>query len=190
MMTTGELLPIRIYGDVMLRVKALPVQSFDDKLRKFLRDMTHTMYHRDGVGLAANQVGSNQRIFVIDTQWSKEDAEPNPIVMINPDITSSEGEYEIEEGCISVPDIFAKVKRFNKIKYSYQDAHGKVHHEEAEGYKAVVIQHEFDHLNGVLFIDRLGKLSHLKIKRKLNALMSTAKDGVNIRAEIEPEQDN
>lgn len=183
MNTTGELLPIRVYGDVMLRVKALPVQNFDDKLRKFLRDLTYTMYQRDGVGLAANQVGSNQRIFVIDTQWSKEDSVPSPVVMINPEITASEGEYEIEEGCISVPDIFAKVKRFNKIKYKYQDSHGNLHQEEAEGYKAVVIQHEYDHLNGVLFVDRLGKLAHLKIKRKLNALMNNAKDGVNIRTD-------
>ena len=176
-----EVLPIRIYGDVMLRVKALPVKHFDDKLHKFVRDLTHTMYKRDGLGLAANQVGSNHRIFVIDTEWSKEDNEPNPVVMINPVILTSIGEYEMEEGCISVPDIFAKVKRFNKIKYIYTDIAGIEHEEEAEGFKAVVIQHEYDHLNGVLFIDKLGKLSLLKIKRKLNAIMSTAVNGKNIR---------
>jgi len=176
-----ELLPIRIFGDVMLRVKALPVKHFDDKLHKFVRDLTHTMYKRDGLGLAANQVGSNQRVFVIDTEWGKDENEPNPTVMINPVILSSTGEYEMEEGCISVPDIFAKVKRFNQIRYIYTDIAGNEHEEEAEGFKAVVIQHEYDHLNGVLFIDKLGKLSLLKIKRKLNAIMSTAVNGKNIR---------
>jgi peptide deformylase len=165
----------------MLRVKALPVQHFDDKLHKFARDLTYTMYQRDGLGLAANQVGSNQRVFVIDTEWGKEDNEPNPIVMINPVILSASGEYEMEEGCISVPDIFAKVKRFNQIKYIYTDISGVEHEEEAEGFRAVVIQHEHDHLNGVLFIDKLGKLSMLKIKRRLNAIMSTAVNGKNIR---------
>lgn len=179
-----ELLSIRVYGDVMLRVKALPVKDFDDKLHNFVRDLTFTMYKRDGLGLAANQVGSNQRVFVIDTDWSKEDSEPNPIVMINPIIHSGEGEQEMEEGCISVPDIFAKVKRFFKIKYSYTDISGNVHHEEAEGLKAVVIQHENDHLDGILFIDKLSKLSMLKYKRKLNAIVSTAVNGKNIRDDV------
>ncbi len=179
-----ELLPIRIYGDVMLRVKALPVQIFDDKLHRFVRDLTYTMYNRDGLGLAANQVGHNQRVFVIDTEWSKEDTEPYPIVMINPVILSGDGEYEAEEGCISVPDIFAKVKRFNKIKYTYFDTSGIEHYEEAEGIKAVVIQHENDHLNGILFIDKLSKLSLIKIKRKLKVLLSTSVNGQNIRDEV------
>lgn len=176
-----ELLPIRIYGDVMLRVKALPIQQFDDKLHRFVRDLTFTMYKRDGLGLAANQTGHNQRVFVIDLEWSKEDTEPNPIVMINPVIISGEGEQEMEEGCISVPDIFCKVKRFNKITYTYLDVCGVEHHEEAEGLKAVVIQHEYDHLDGILFIDKLSKLSMIKIKRKLKTIMSTAVNGQNIR---------
>jgi len=185
----AELLPVRIYGDVMLRVKVQPVQHFDDKLRKFVRDLTFTMYKRDGVGLAANQAGQNLRLFVIDTQWSREDAEPHPVVMINPEIHAAEGEYEIEEGCISVPGIFAKVRRFNKIVYSYTDINGIEHREEVEGYKAVVIQHENDHLNGVLFTDRLNKLSQLKIKRKLKALLSTTVDGTNIRTDIFTDQE-
>jgi len=179
-----EILPIRVYGDVMLRVKALPVQQFDDKLHRFVRDLTYTMYERDGLGLAANQTGHNQRLFVIDIDWSKEDSEPNPFVMINPVILSGEGEYEMEEGCLSVPDIFAKVKRFNKIKYTYFDITGKEHSETAEGLKAVVIQHEYDHLNGVLFIDKLSKLSLLKIKRRLKAILSTAVNGENIRGDV------
>jgi peptide deformylase len=183
------LLPVRIYGDVLLRVVASPVEVMDDKLRKFVRDLTHTMYIRDGVGLAANQIGMTIRMLVIDPDWASEGAEKNPIVMINPVILSAEGEYEAEEGCLSVPDIYAKVKRFNKIKYSYTDVQGIEHTEEAEGFKAVVIQHEHDHLNGVLFVDKLSKLSLLKIKRKLNTLMNTAENGVNIRYDVHEHND-
>lgn len=179
-----KLLPVRVYGDAMLRMKALPVRNFDEKLQKIVRDMTHTMYERDGVGLAANQVGLNQRLFVIDMDYSREDSEPHPVVMINPVIKAGEGEYEMEEGCLSVPGIYAKVKRFNRIKYSYFDPAGEEHEEEAEGYKAVVIQHEYDHLNGILFIDKISKLALLKIKRKLKMIMSTAVDGKNIREDI------
>jgi peptide deformylase len=184
MSDTPRLLPVRVYGDAMLKMKALPVRNFDEKLQKIVRDMLHTMYERDGVGLAANQVGFNQRLFIIDMDYSREDCEPNPVVMINPIIKSGEGEYEMEEGCLSVPGIYAKVKRFNTITISYFDPKGQEHEEEAEGYKAVVIQHEYDHLNGILFIDKISKLALLKIKRKLKAIMSTAVDGKNIREDI------
>ena len=179
-----KLLPIRVYGDAMLRMKALPVRNFDEKLKKSVHDMLHTMYKRDGVGLAANQVGLNKRLFTIDMDYSKDNSKPNPVVLINPIIKAGEGEYEMEEGCLSVPGIYSKVKRFNKINYTYFDLDGKEHEEEAEGYKAVVIQHEYDHLNGILFIDKISKLSLLKIKRKLKAIMSTAVDGKNIREDI------
>ncbi len=179
-----KLLDVRIYGDAILGKIAKPVETFDDELRSFVRDMVYTMYQRDGVGLAAPQVGQSVRIFVMDTQWSKEEGKPNPTVLINPELLSGEGDYEIEEGCISVPGIYARVKRFNKISYSYLDLDKKRHEAEAEGYDAVVFQHEFDHLNGVLFVDRLSKLPLLKIKRKLKALQSTAENGVNIRSEI------
>lgn len=184
MSSKAKLLPVRIYGDNILREKAKPVKQMDDKFKALVRDMIYTMYQRDGVGLAANQVGSTQRVFVIDMDWSKEDSEPDPVVLINPVIESGEGEYEMEEGCISLPGIYAKVKRFNRIRYSYTDLDGKQHSEEAEGYKAVVIQHENDHLNGILFTDRIGKLSLLKIKRKLNELLKYAENGVNIRTDI------
>jgi len=187
MNSKAKLLPVRIYGDDTLKVKALPVQQFDDKLKKLAQDMTCTMYIRDGVGLAANQVGEKLRLFVIDTEWSREETKQNPVVMINPEIISGEGEYEMEEGCISVPGIYAKVKRFYKITYKYFDLNGNEHNETAEEYKAVVVQHEYDHLNGVLFIDRISRLSMLKIKRKLNAMKSTGVNGVNIREDV---QDN
>jgi peptide deformylase len=179
-----KLLDVRIIGDDILRQKAQPVTVFDEGLRSFVKDMIHTMYERDGVGLAAPQVGKSLRIFVMDMDWSKENAQPNPVVLINPHINSAEGEYEMEEGCISVPGVYAKVRRFNKVTYTYLDIEGKQHEETAEGYKAVVVQHENDHLDGILFPDRLSKLSLLKIKRKLKALESQAENGVNIRSEI------
>ena len=184
MNNTPRLLQVRVYGDDILRVKSLPVKQFDDDLRTLVQDMLYTMYERDGVGLAANQVGYTLRVFVIDMDWSKEDGKPTPVALINPVILEGAGEYEMEEGCISVPSIFARIKRFNKIRYSYLDTDGKEHIEEAEGYKAVVIQHENDHLNGVLFVDKLGKLAHLKIKRKLKLIESTTVNGVNIRTDI------
>ncbi len=179
-----QLLPIYIFGDDFLRQKLSPVAVFDDKLQDFVQDLTHTMYLRDGVGLASSQVGKNLRVFVIDLDWSHEDGKPNPIVMINPEIHQSEGEIEHEEGCISVPGIYATVRRPSRIEYSYFDINGKQHSEIAEGFKAVVIQHENDHLNGVLFIDHLSSLSKLKIKRKLKELQKTAVNGSNIRQDI------
>lgn len=179
-----KLLDVRVFGDDILRQQAQPVTQFDNALRSLVQDMIYTMYERDGVGLAGNQVGQTKRVFVIDMDWTREDGRPNPVVLINPVIESGEGEYEMEEGCISVPGIFAKVRRFNKIRFTYYDVNGREHKEEAEGYKAVVIQHENDHLNGVLFVDKLSKLAMLKIKRKLNAILKSAVNGVNIRTDI------
>jgi len=180
----AKLLPIRIYGDEILRKVAREVQIIDNDIKAFIKDLTHTMYERDGVGLAANQVGKDIRIFVVDTQWSQEGASRVPKVMINPSITSRSGEEENEEGCISLPGIYAKVRRAGSITISYTDPEGNQHTEEAEGFKAVAIQHEYDHLNGVLFVDHLGTLAKLKIKRKLKDLEKTTINGENIRTEI------
>ncbi len=184
-----QLLSIRIYGDEVLRKTAEPVTSFDEKLKDFAQDLIFTMYQRDGVGLAAPQVGHSIRMFAVDTEWSAEDGKPNPVVMINPQITHKEGEISYEEGCISVPHIYSKVVRPSLIKYSYYDLDGKIHEETAEGYRAVAIQHEFDHLNGVLFIDHLSNLTRLRLKLKLKEIMKTTVDGVNIRSDIFVDQD-
>ncbi|PKN72942.1 MAG: peptide deformylase [Candidatus Cloacimonetes bacterium HGW-Cloacimonetes-3] len=174
------LLPVRLYGDEILRTKLKECDVFDPALQAFIPDLVHTMYERDGVGLAANQVGSHFRVFVIDPAWAREDASPNPIVMINPIIESREGEVDNEEGCISLPGIFAYVHRAVRISYSYSDPQGNRLHETAEGFKAVVIQHEYDHLEGIVFTDRIGILAKLKLKRKLNELVARAVNGVNI----------
>ncbi len=176
-----KLLPIHIYGDSILREK-LPECSLDDaKLKDFIRDLSYTMYQRDGVGLAANQVGSRLRMFVIDPEWAREEREPNPIVMINPVIESSDGETENEEGCISLPGIYANVRRPARITISYTTPDGERVTETVEGFKAVVIQHEYDHLEGVLFTDKVSTLAKLKLKRKLNDLAAQAVDGKNVR---------
>ncbi|MCK9309075.1 MAG: peptide deformylase [Candidatus Cloacimonetes bacterium] len=175
-----RLLPVRLYGDNILRTKLSECDVNDPALHEFISDLSFTMYERDGVGLAANQVGSHFRVFVIDPDWAREDIEPNPIVMINPVIESREGEADNEEGCISLPGIFANVHRAVKISYSYTDPQGNRIQETAEGFKAVVIQHEYDHLEGFVFTDRVGTLAKLRLKRRLNEIAATAVDGINI----------
>lgn len=176
-----NLLPVRLYGDDFLR-KKLPELDFNTKgLQEFIDDLIYTMYKRDGVGLAANQVGSDWRIIVVDPDWANsEDENKNPIVMINPEILSRSGEIVYEEGCISLPDIFGSVKRSGKITYSYTDRNGKRITENAEQTKAVVIQHEYDHLEGILFVDHLGTLARLKIMYQLKRLQARAENGQNI----------
>ena len=179
----AKLLPVRIFGDDILRKKLKDVDLKDPDLPRYIEDLTYTMYERDGVGLASSQVGEDKRLFVIDPWWGgDEDAEHKPVVMINPEILEKEGEQVGDEGCISLPDIFAKVHRAYKIRYRYTTPQGKVVEAEAEGYEAIVIQHEYDHLNGVLFTDHLSTLARLKVLHKLKELEKSAVNGVNIRA--------
>nr|MDK2850225.1 peptide deformylase [Candidatus Cloacimonadota bacterium] len=173
-------LDIRIYGDDILRRKLKEAEPKDPYIKKFLPDLIYTMYLREGVGLAANQVGVDLRIFVMDIGWTQKDAKQNPRVLINPEILEREGEQIGEEGCISLPNIFANVLRDYKIRYKYTTPDGKEVEAEAEGYEAEVIQHEYDHLEGIVFTDRLTTLAKLRVKRKLKDLELRAKDGINI----------
>ena len=182
-----RLLPIRILGDEILRRKLQEVKTFDAELRDFVADLTHTMYERDGVGLAANQVGKDLRIFVMDATWTRDHKGKNPRVMINPVIEESSGESVNEEGCISIPDLYADVTRPSSITYSYYDIEGNKHREMVSGFPAIVFQHEYDHLDGILFIDKINSLTKLKLKRKLREIEKSTVDGVNIR--IYEEQD-
>lgn len=175
------ILPIRILGDAILRTKLQPADPQDPFLKSFLPDLIQTMYERDGVGLAANQVGVNLRIFAIDPWWGREDEEQNPRVLINPEILSMEGEQIGEEGCISLPEIYANVPRALKITYRYLTPEGESITATAEGFEAVVIQHEYDHLDGIVFTDRISSLAKLKLKRKLKDMEAQAQDGVNLR---------
>lgn len=177
----AKILPIRILGDDILRKKLSEVDLNDAFLHIFLPDLIHTMYERDGVGLAANQVGVDLRICAIDPWWGREGKERNPRVLINPEIHTMESEQIGEEGCISLPDIYAKVSRALKIEYSYSNIDGQRIRASAEGFEAVVIQHEIDHLNGIVFTDKISSLAKLKLKRKLRAIEALATDGLNIR---------
>ncbi len=177
-----KLLKIRIIGDKTLKLTAEAVTNFDQELKDFIEDLTYTMYKTDGVGLAAPQVGVSKRIFVVDFYWAEEGATKKPRVFINPEITFSEGLITHEEGCLSVPDVYEKVKRPNHIKIKAQDVNGDFFEEEFEEFPAVVFQHEFDHLNGILFVDHLSKLKYLIHKAKIDQyIRRTNSNGENIQ---------
>ena len=180
MIPQPKILPVHLYGDEFLRKKLPELELNTPGLQEFIQDFIYTMYARDGVGLAANQVGSLYRMIVIDPDRENKWDKKNPIVMINPVIESREGEVVYEEGCISFPEIFADISRSKRITYSYTDLKGNRQTESAEGLKAVIIQHECDHLDGILFIDHLGTISRLKIMHKLKKLQARAVDGQNI----------
>lgn len=153
------------YPDPILRQKTEEVTTFDDALKTLVADMAETMYDAPGVGLAANQIGISKQIVVIDITGSE--AEKKELVtLINPKIIKGEGENVDEEGCLSVVDFNAKVKRFTKIWVEAQDIDGTPMAFEAEDFYARVIQHEVDHLNGHLFIDWISSLKRSLYKKK------------------------
>jgi len=166
------ILPIYTYGSTVLRKLAEPIAADYPELNSLIADMYETMYKAEGIGLAAPQVGLPIRMLVIDLAVFKED---NPelgafkVVMINPTLLErSEEEVSGEEGCLSIPGIHESVMRALKIKIQYFDADFKEHIEEYEGYKARVVQHEYDHLEGKLFIDYLSPLRKRLLKSRLN----------------------
>jgi peptide deformylase len=176
-----EILPIRIYGDKVLRRKADPVAEITSEIKDFLEDLTLTMYETDGVGLAAPQVGVSKRIFVVDAFWFKEGGKKNPVILINPEFTEFEGMAEAEEGCLSLPDIYEKVTRASKVKIRGLNPAGEMVSYEADGLFARALQHEYDHLDGILFVDKISKLKKIVLKKKLKELESTTdENGVNI----------
>ena len=151
------LLDVCTYPDPILRAKTSPVRIFDRKLTQLIQDMAETMYNAPGIGLAANQVGRSQQVLVLDLQ--RPDYELGLIVLINPEIVVAEGEITYEEGCLSVPEFFATVKRFDQITVRGVDEHQNPLEIQASGLLAIALQHEIDHLNGKLFIDRIGSIS-------------------------------
>ena len=149
------------YGDPVLRELSKEVTEITDETRKILDEMVETMREESGVGLAANQVGLTQRFFVCEV-------EGNVKKIINPEIIEfSEEEIEMEEGCLSIPGIYKRVKRPEKIKVKYLNEKGEKIEEELDGIWARVFQHELDHLNGVLFIDKLSALNKRLISKRL-----------------------
>lgn len=144
---------VRKYGDPVLRKRCEPVEVFDDDLRKFTEKMFSMMKAAKGLGLAAPQVGDTRRMFVIDL--SGQDFDSEPMVFVNPEIESSQGDVVAEEGCLSFPGLFFEVSRAENITVKFQDLDGETHRVEATGLASRAIQHEYDHLSGVLFIDHL-----------------------------------
>jgi peptide deformylase len=152
------------FPDERLRKKAIPVGTIDSTIKDLTTDMLETMYAEGGIGLAASQVNVQKRVIVIDLSENRDD----PMVMINPEITWSDGTEEMQEGCLSVPDYFDTVERAEKIRFRYLDLDAKSIESETDGLLAVCVQHEIDHLNGKLFIDYLSPLKRRRLQKKLD----------------------
>ena len=157
------LLPILRYPDPRLHTIAQPVESVDDEIRQLIADMAETMYEAPGIGLAATQVNVHKRVVVIDVSEDRTDL----IALINPDILERSGEQVCEEGCLSVPGIYEKVTRAERVKVRALDEKGQSREIEADGLLAVCIQHELDHLDGKVFVEYLSALKLSRIKSKL-----------------------
>jgi len=157
------------YPAPLLKQISQPVTQFDADLKQLADDMVETMYDAPGVGLAAPQVGALTRLIVIDC--SGKDNPPDLIVAVNPRILAREGSCCEEEGCLSVPEYYAAVHRYSQVTMAYQDVDGTEQQREAEGLLAVAMQHEIDHLQGILFIDHLSPLKKSMFRKKYKKLM-------------------
>lgn len=167
--------PIRTYPDPVLRAKTAPVEKIDSSLKRLIEDMVETMHAAPGVGLAANQVGVSLQVAVIDLSTREDSGQRHPLlVIINPRILSMEGSVIEEEGCLSIPDYSEKVKRAAKVTVRAQDRDGNPFEIRAEGLLAKALQHEIDHLNGLLFIDHLSPLKKNIFRRRLKKMAEQA----------------
>jgi len=159
------------FPDKRLREVSKPVTEITDEIRELAQDMCDVMYDEPGIGLAAPQVGESVRLIVVDTEWTQEDAERSPLVLVNPEITEREGAIVWTEGCLSVPDYEAEVERAARVRLLAQDLEGKPVDLVADELQAVCFQHEIDHLDGVLFIDRISRLKRsLYVKKRKKQL--------------------
>jgi peptide deformylase len=164
-----SVLKILEYPNIILKQKAENVEKIDDEIKKLISDMFETMYDAPGVGLAAPQVGVSKKVVVLDV--SEEENKKQPLAMINPIITWRSEDLSIcEEGCLSVPEQRAEVVRPEKVDVEYLDEDGKKHKIKAEGFLATAIQHELDHLDGILYIDHLSRLKRNMLLKKLKKL--------------------
>lgn len=156
-------LPVLHYPDPRLRKKAVAIPAIDAGVRTLAGDMLETMYAEGGIGLAATQVDVQKRLVVMDLSEQRD----TPLVLINPEILSSEGTEEMQEGCLSVPEFYDLVRRAERVQLRYQTLDGEVVEQHCDGLFAVCIQHEIDHLNGKLFIDYLSPLKRQRLRKKL-----------------------
>lgn len=164
------ILPILEVPDPRLKTISSPVEAFDADLKKLVDDMFETMYAAPGIGLAAIQVGVAKRLLVMDLQEPGEDGEavPNPRIFVNPEILDPSEEHSVySEGCLSVPDQYAEIERPAKVRARWQGMDGKVHEEAMDDLMATCLQHEMDHLEGILFIDHLSRLKRQMVLKKI-----------------------
>jgi len=176
------------FPDPRLKRRSEPVGEITDAIRTLAADMIEVMYDEPGIGLAAPQVGEAIRLVVMDTGWSEEDGEKDPRVMVNPEIVEREGSVTWTEGCLSVPDYQAEVERSARVVVRYTDLEGELHEEDVTELRAVCFQHEIDHLDGILFIDRISRLKRsLYVQKRKKALAqereettATAKSGQSL----------
>ena len=169
-------LPIHLLGSPVLREQSDTIDTVDDATREFVGDLFETMDAADGIGLAANQVGVKRQVAVVGIDDDR-------FVLINPVIVESDGKDTAEEGCLSIPDIYADVKRFSSIVVEALDVDGQLRRIEADGLKARAIQHEMDHLDGVLFLDRLSPLKRLVLTKRWK---KSGKDTPNHLLDVTP----
>jgi len=153
------------YPDPVLRQETAAIDQFDDKLKALADDMAETMYDAPGIGLAAPQIGESVKLIVVDT--SKQEDGRDFMALVNPEIVEHQGSQLDEEGCLSVPELTSNVQRFKKIKVTYHDLDGQPQELNVEDRFAVVLQHEIDHLNGILFLDHLSPLKRSLYKKKV-----------------------
>jgi peptide deformylase len=173
-MATREIVKL---PDPILKKISQPVERVDDELRSLVDDMLATMYDAPGIGLAAVQIGIPRRLLVVDI--AKDEQPKTPMAFINPEIVWSSDELsEYEEGCLSIPDVFDNIERPAEVRVSYLDRDGKQHEELYDGLMATVLQHEIDHLNGILFIDYLSRLKRSTIVRKFTKLARQQRENV------------
>ncbi|WP_350561746.1 peptide deformylase [Psychrobacter sp. CAL346-MNA-CIBAN-0220] len=177
------LLPILSYPDPRLRTIAKPIKEVNDKIQTLITDMIETMYDAEGIGLAASQVDQHIQLIVMDLSENKD----TPMVFINPKVTPLvEEKQPYEEGCLSVPDVYDKVERPNKVRIEALDQEGEVIDKEVEGLLAVCIQHEMDHLNGIIFVDYLSHLKQTRARDKVRKVLKIREK----QAEKEPQPTN
>ena len=165
------------FPDKRLRRKSAPIRELRDEIRVLAGDMLEVMYDEPGIGLAAPQVGEAVRLIVVDTDWTEEGAVRSPVVLVNPEIVHREGTLVWTEGCLSVPDFTADVERAERVVLRATDLEGRAYEEDAQGLRAVCFQHEIDHLDGLLFIDRISRLKrNLYVQRRRKALRREPED--------------
>ena len=176
------ILDILHFPDTRLRNVAKPVAQVDDSVRKLIDDMFETMYRAPGIGLAAIQVNQPRRVIVVDISEERN----QPLALVNPEILDRQGEEEMDEGCLSVPGVYEKVQRAERVRVRALDRDGKSFEMEVDGLLAVCIQHEIDHLDGKLFVDYLSNLKRQRIRKKLEkeARLSSASDKTQGRRAI------